>query len=229
MHQYRLKRSTRRKTVAIKVAEQQLTVYAPMFVDIADIEQWLVSKQSWINKQLNKQLNQPKQGQSPLESGYVKVFDESIQLDFDYGFKSGWQYHWDTKRLVLSVSNRVKHIKKMQLQILDTYLNEQLTNYVEYKVKHFCQLMDEALPQGIKVRHYKRRWGSCNRKRELTFNQALAGAPKWVVDYVIVHELAHLKYFNHSHKFWHRVALFYPKCKEAEQWLRIQGNSLTIM
>lgn len=62
----------------------------------------------------------------------------------------------------------------------------------------------------ISVRNQKTRWGSCSRKRNLNFNYKILSLPKYISDYVIVHELCHLKEFNHSRNFWNLVAKAIP-------------------
>jgi len=76
---YTLKRSKRRKTVAIKVAQQQLTVYAPHFVPLGDIESWLVSKKDWVQAQIAKQASQAQMQQFPLETGVINLFNQPAE------------------------------------------------------------------------------------------------------------------------------------------------------
>ncbi|WP_404340448.1 M48 family metallopeptidase [Pseudoalteromonas mariniglutinosa] len=223
---YTLKRSKRRKTVAVKIAQQQLTVYAPHYVSQQHIHEWLLSKESWINAQLNKQSQQAETRQFPMRSGNCKLFAETLVINFIKDTKTQWQQDPSTGALTLSLSARVKNKQGNYQHLLESFLHSQLESYIEMRVSDYCQQMGEALPALIRIQIYKRRWGSCNRKRELTFNLHLASAPTWVIDYVIVHELAHLKYLNHSMQFWHHVAKFYPEYKKASDWLKDQGASL---
>ena len=64
------------------------------------------------------------------------------------------------------------------------------------------------------------RWGSCSPRGRLRFNWRLAMAPAHVLDYVVVHELAHLKELNHSRRFWAQVAAILPDFREAKTWLK---------
>ncbi|MEK7615761.1 MAG: M48 family metallopeptidase [Patescibacteria group bacterium] len=73
---------------------------------------------------------------------------------------------------------------------------------------------------GIKLKRMKSRWGSCSRKKNLNFNTKLALLPMHLIDYVIVHELCHLREFNHSRKFWELVALTLPDWKSLRKELR---------
>jgi predicted metal-dependent hydrolase len=198
LFEYTLKRSRRRKTVAIKVQQQSVTVYAPVGVAKKELESWLLSKTDWINAQINKQSQMLDTRQYPLQDNRVLVFSQPMILTY-------------------GVSSR---------SLLESFLHEQLENYIEMRVHAYCLKMAEALPSSIRIHTYKRRWGSCNRRRELTFNLLLASAPQSIIDYVIVHELAHLKYLNHSAAFWQRVSEFYPDYKQATKWLRQHGASL---
>ena len=78
----------------------------------------------------------------------------------------------------------------------------------------------------MKVRNYKTRWGSCDRKGRLTFNFHLIKAPHQIVDYVVIHELCHMIHPNHSKFFWYEVAKFDPSFKNHKKWLKENGNLL---
>jgi predicted metal-dependent hydrolase len=81
--------------------------------------------------------------------------------------------------------------------------------------------------KSFKVRKYKARWGSCNNRGELSFNCLLKMLPLWVVDYVIVHELCHLKHMNHSTRFWQLVEQYNPQFRLAKAWLKQNQASLS--
>lgn len=78
----------------------------------------------------------------------------------------------------------------------------------------------------ITVRVQRSRWGSCSSKGNLNFNCLLALVPLDVLDYVVVHELAHLKQMNHSERFWAEVASVLPEYKTSKRWLKENGASL---
>ncbi|MBO7927960.1 MULTISPECIES: M48 family metallopeptidase [Pseudoalteromonas] len=224
MFAYQLKKSTRRKTVAIKVHNQNVTVYAPHHVQKKVLDNWLLEKKSWVEAQLQKQLTLVDTKQYPLKDKKIWVFSEAINLTFQQGNTSTVERQQDG--LLITVSARVKHQQQKYQLLLEAYLKEQLTAYIEMRLNDFCTQMQEALPNDLNIAVYKRKWGSCNSKRALTFNLLLIGAPHSIIDYVIVHELAHLRYLNHSKAFWQRVAQFCPDYKASTLWLKQHGMSL---
>jgi predicted metal-dependent hydrolase len=224
LFEYQLKRSTRRKTLAIKVHNQHVTVYAPHYIKKTLINEWITDKAEWVTVQLHKQAKRIDSLQYPLQSHQIFIFDTPRTLHFSIACKSSVVEH--SNSIVLTLSSRVKKRNSGYSKLLIEHLSYLLENYIEMQVKHYCKLMALPLPHQIKIRIYKRRWGSCNSKRELTFNLLLVGAPKYVIDYVIVHELAHLTYLNHSRAFWAQVERFFPQYKKATQWLKYNGNKL---
>jgi predicted metal-dependent hydrolase len=78
----------------------------------------------------------------------------------------------------------------------------------------------------IAVRNQRTRWGSCSRRGALSFNWRLVILPTAVADYLICHELAHLKYLDHSSRFWSLVARICPTFRDSERWLRKHGRSV---
>ena len=94
------------------------------------------------------------------------------------------------------------------------------------------RLREIALQNGlsvsrISIRNQRSRWGSCGHDGHICLNWRLVLMPDWVRDYVIVHELIHLKRMDHSPRYWALVAQAYPDYKRARQWLRDNSKELT--
>lgn len=93
------------------------------------------------------------------------------------------------------------------------------------RVFHFAQQL-RLVVERVTVRNQKTRWGSCSRRGTISLNWRLIQAPAWVADYIIMHELMHLRQMNHSRKFWQEVEHACPDFRKAEQWLKAHGRSL---
>ena len=81
-------------------------------------------------------------------------------------------------------------------------------------------------PKKVKVRSYKNRWGSCAYNGDISYNWKLIMLPEKIIDYVIVHELAHTIHRNHSKDFWSSVESIMPDYNEHKQWLKVNGYKL---
>ena len=79
---------------------------------------------------------------------------------------------------------------------------------------------------GISIRGQRSRWGSCSPKGHIALNYRLMLTPPYVREYILIHELMHLKQPDHSRKFWRHVETACPGFREAERWLRKHGSSL---
>lgn len=80
--------------------------------------------------------------------------------------------------------------------------------------------------QRVQIRDQRSRWGSCSRHGTISLNWRLVQVPVFVRDYLIAHELAHLRQMNHSRRFWAVVEEFYPSWRDAERWLRENARRL---
>jgi len=98
------------------------------------------------------------------------------------------------------------------------YKNEAL-KFVCQRVNHYNQLYDFKFNR-ISIRNQRTRWGSCSKKGNLNFNYRLLILPQHLADYVIIHELCHLKEMNHSQGFWSLVARVFPNYLEIRKKLR---------
>ena len=95
------------------------------------------------------------------------------------------------------------------------------------RVLHFAGTMGIAAPR-LRITGAVRRWGSCSATGTVCFAWRLIMAPADVIDYVVVHELCHLRAMNHSPDFWAAVASVMPDYTERRKWLRDNGRLLTI-
>ncbi len=87
------------------------------------------------------------------------------------------------------------------------------------RVSHYSERM-KLWPQALRFASQKTRWGSCSAKGQISLNWRLVAAPPDVLDYVVVHELAHLRHPNHSSAFWALVQEFVPDWRDYRHWLR---------
>ncbi len=84
-------------------------------------------------------------------------------------------------------------------------------------------------PASVGIKNYRSRWGSCHADGRIWFNWRIAMAPAWVADYVVIHELCHLRHRNHSPAFRALVAQWMPEWKAARAWLREHGHTLDVL
>ena len=110
----------------------------------------------------------------------------------------------------------VKRMEDFRIKNLDLFYKKEIQKILPIKVEEFSKKM-QLFPTSISFRKNKRTWGSCNFKNGLNFNILLMKFPIEVMDYVIVHELSHIKHKNHSKDFWNLVAVYCPNYKEIEK------------
>lgn len=91
---------------------------------------------------------------------------------------------------------------------------EKIKNRIAGRVVHYAKIMGVTFGN-ITIRNQKTRWGSCSSKGNLNFNYQLYYLPEELLDYVVVHELAHRRHMNHSAEFWREVERWYPGYREA--------------
>lgn len=112
-------------------------------------------------------------------------------------------------------------------QLLEDWYKEKAKAYFAIRAARFSKKFNKK-PTKIHIRNQILRWGSCTKKGELLLNWRLIMAPTSVIDYVLIHELAHLQEKNHTEKFWNIVKNAMPDYKEKKEWLRINGPGLSI-
>ncbi|MBQ4835302.1 M48 family metallopeptidase [Pseudoalteromonas luteoviolacea] len=209
---YQLKLSRRRKTVAIKVKPDGVVVYAPEGICENWLTAWLHSKQSWVAQKQRLVADTLPCKKTPLEK--VTIFGDCYVVC--YGHSSAYIDHQHHRIYIKSSMQQHRDIHIGEIYDL---FKVELIAYLHARLPYYQALMGSKY-KTLKVRFYKRRWGSLSSKGVLAFNSALLSAPKWVIDYVIVHELAHYHVMAHNHAFWCIVGRFYPEFETAKAYLK---------
>lgn len=231
MLDYKLIRSPRRKTLALQVKHGKITVRAPVYLCEQQISAFIMQKSSWLKlkiKQQNQQANVVKNQFSHNDTIWFLGEQKNLKITF----QNSSQIINLNDELSVALASRYRKLiddeaklaSKVKQQ-LEQWLKEQATQYITSKLSELsthCQLY----PTSFIIKRYKARWGSCNSRGCLSFNYLLMMTPTWVIDYVIVHELCHLKHLNHSPKFWQLVAKYSPNYQQAKEWLKSHQTHL---
>ena len=109
-----------------------------------------------------------------------------------------------------------KKLEDFKIKNIDTFYKKEIVKYLPNLVDIYSKKMN-LFPTSLKYRKNKRTWGSCNYKNGLNFNILLMKFPIELMEYVVIHELAHIKHKNHSKKFWDLVEEFCPDYKQREK------------
>ena len=217
-------RTNREKTASIKIVDGSVRVIVPQKLSDARVDELIQKRTPWIRQKLR----QHSETVIPKPKEYVRG-ENFTYLGRNYRLKlvSGGLCEVRLKGgyLELGVSKGTKE-KDIRNALVDWYEKHALERLTE-KTARYSKIMGVS-PNSITVRDYKARWGSCSSKGEISYNWRIIIAPHHIVDYVVVHELCHLKHPNHSPAYWKSVKREVSDYEVCRQWLKERGSSLVI-
>lgn len=202
-----------------------MSVIVPARLPLSAVEQLVAGKTDWIKAKLSSQSGVAPPAPMRFVSGAPLLYlGRRYALDVQAGSRGGTRLDGDVVSVWVprSVRDHGQYVRRM---LERWYRQRALEDIVERSV-HFAGVLDVA-PASLSVRTYSARWGSCNDRGELRFNWKIIMAPPAVVDYVVVHELSHLRHLDHSVAFWRCVESACPDYRSARGWLRRNAGSLT--
>lgn len=129
------------------------------------------------------------------------------------------------KQKSLWITKRLDELKRPQPSRVEYFSQEELKAFITTQLKKYSRLM-QLSPAGIRFTQVRSYWGTCAPSGLLSFNLALRFSPPQAVTYVVVHELAHLKWRGHGQRFWALVTKTYPETKSMRALLRQIPRSL---
>ena len=216
----KLIRSKRRTIALIIERDGSFTVRAPMRAPHVAIETFIQQKADWITRTRKKIKSiEPTVGKQYADGEKFLFLGSSFDLKL-VGLQKH-SLHFDNG-FTLRQSAQIKGE-----QVFTHWYKEQALEIISERVKQYSQQYNFT-PKQVKISSAKTRWGSCSPNGTLNFTWRLVMAPLDVIDYVVVHELVHLRVKNHSSKFWKAVESIYPEYKKQRKWLRENGGKLNL-
>ena len=214
---------SKRKTLSIAIQpDGNLLVKAPLGLSDGEILKWIKSKTGWIIRQREKVLEQqnsnpPKRYRTGERISYLGC-EYELEVRISEG-RAGMVGLLEDKIVVFSKEDSEDIVEN----VLNGWYVEQAKIWIPKRVRFFASQMGEQY-KNIIIKNQKKRWGSCSSDRNLNFNWRLIRMPKDIIDYVVVHELCHLKQMNHSKAFWDEVEKVLPDYKIRKKWLDENGK-----
>ena len=214
---------TKRKTIALIVTtDARLIVRAPLSTPKKYIDSLIEKKSGWI---IRKQQEIARRNESLAHKLYENGKDFML-----LGSTCRLEYSGQVSSVVLECSKMILPIdqKNDTTKLIREYYLKTARRIFRERVEHYACLTGIKY-KSIRVSTATRRWGSCGVNGSLNFAWRLVMAPLRVVDSVVVHELAHIEFRNHSKEFWARVRMIMPDYDQQRKWLEEHQRLLEVM
>ena len=222
---YTLKRSTRARCARLEIRQATgLTIVIPKSYNITDISDLIQKKKRWILNNLTRygQSQKPAIGKDLKSGDSIPYLGRELKLVAQQNQDSEDSAVLERNKLIISLGNKNNGLDL----VLEQWYRMQAAQLIREKADKLSAEFGLTYNR-LTVRGQKSRWGSCSRKGNLSFNWKLMMTPEPVIDYVIIHELLHLKEMNHTKKFWRLVTEHCPHWRERRKWLKEHEAELT--
>mgnify|MGYP004643008587 CR=1 FL=1 len=184
------------KNIYIRVKDNKIFVSANSLVSLKYIESLLKKEENSIRKMLEKDQNK--------EENEIYYLGDKLEFVNDPNIK---------------ITNNIAY--GPNIDAINLYLEKNSLNFFLTRLERLKILFDDLPDFKLRVRTMKTRWGVCNKSSmTVTLNTLLIHKDVTLIDYVIIHELCHFKFMNHSKDFWNEVEKYYPYYKLARKRLR---------
>ncbi len=222
-------RSARRRTISIEVRAAQVSVRAPLNAPKAALLGFLRQKAGWVRAKLAEQ--RERMEDVPPETQYatgtlLRLMDETLRLVISHGPRAAVARMGNDLHLMLS--SRAKMPEQEQIRaLLARWYAQQAMHILTRKTHQLCATAGLRCAQ-VNIRATRSKWGHCTSKGVIQYNWQILLAPEAIVDYLVAHEVSHLRHHNHSPDFWALVTHFCPSCKSDRAWLKANGAGLCL-
>lgn len=211
---YHVIQTKRKKTIQIFIEKDRVEVRAPKSKDISEIKQLLKNRSRWIF------ISQLKLKERKTDITVSKNSLLYLGKNVPYTVKSLEKTNEiDLKKNSFQICIKSKSITERKItQVYHDWLLEKYSPYVKKKIDYFSKILN-VKPEGFQIRNLKSKWGSATVSGNIHLNLHLLKTPRKMIDYVILHELVHLKIKGHKHEFWAYLEKFMSDYEIRKVWL----------
>ena len=215
---YHLRRS-RRRTIGLTIDQRGLRVGAPLQARVGDIENLILQHSQWVLDKLAAWRERPAAEKLALVDGTVIfALDSALTVTITPSSRQHWLFSGDKLHLFVPPAVTAS-------SVLEKALREKARVVFSERLAHYAPGLGVATPP-LRLSSARTRWGSCAHHGGISLNWRLIFMPLAVVDYVVAHELAHLREMNHSPRFWSVVEQLCPDWRARRLELRQLGRQI---
>ncbi|EAR10368.1 M48 family metallopeptidase [Reinekea blandensis] len=219
-------RYSKRKTIALHVQAGQIELRAPYRTDPAFMQAFLRSRDGWLNKAIHEQAIK---AQDRID---YSLANRIPFMGFDVAVTRQAQQKRPTWSLTpegLSLTLPDPDDAETNLHLLADFYQSQARFWLPKKTRERAEtgnLLSQL--KDVRLRKTKTKWGHCTHDGRIQYNWLIMMAPERVIDYLVSHEVSHLKHLNHSSAFWQQVEALHPNYQADRRWLRRHEHRLTL-
>tara|TARA_B100001741_G_scaffold70643_1_gene56764 strand:- start:4501 stop:5184 length:684 start_codon:yes stop_codon:yes gene_type:complete len=217
-----IKRTNRKKTVSFRIKNQEVIISVPKFLSDNEINNLVEIKIKWIKNKLALEKLNNVSIKRKYENGDIFLY-----LGSEYSLKIKKSYrdniYIKDKNLIVEAKN-VLSTNNIKNNIKNWYISES-KKYLT-KTNSYYEILIGVKSNKLLFGQYKSKWGSCNSKKTISYDWRIIMAPFEVIHYLIIHELCHIKFPNHSIYFWKYVEKYMINYKIQKKWLKNNSNKL---
>ncbi len=148
---------------------------------------------------------------SPIKNMYIYVREGRVTVKVPYRLKDKEIQEFISKKSKW-IYDKLKQEPKIVEKMIEPEEVERLEEIVRTKIEKYAILL-KVMPNKVRIKDIKYAWGSCSSNRNITISKKLAKKEEKVIEYVVLHEMCHLRYMNHSKEFWNLVESYLPEYK----------------
>lgn len=228
---YKLTRSHRRKTLSISVDQHGVSVISPAETTLEKIESTLYKKGAWIIKQLAdfNEMERKVHKRSFLSGEKLPYLGRQYRLKVYKTDIDKPKFRFYQSRFLVELSKDISEEEQRDIlyPLYVDWVKDKGLYFAKDRIKRFTIKLQKE-PNKILIKEQEQRWGSCTPTGNILLNWRIFLAPPSIIDYVLAHELVHLKHMNHSKEFWETLGILLPDYEKRKEWLRVNGKTLSI-
>jgi len=217
-----------RKNVRFSIGKRGAILRMPTVLNKGQQEEQIKKMEAWVQQQFskNERLHQRHFGKDYQSGDVLKIGEKSYTLQLEYTENQTHTAKLKENQIILKLTKKDNevHLQKAIKHLLSRVIAKDFLPEITQRVLDLNNQFFQKNIRSVNLKYNQTNWGSCSSKTNINLSTRLLFAPSDVVDYVIIHELAHLIEMNHSSRFWAIVEKAMPDYKVKEKWLKDNGH-----
>ena len=211
------------KNVYIQIKDGKAILKAPNRITDKLISELLEKRKKWIYENIKRQNSKESRIIDLENKDYLYILDKKIKIKYKYKEDNKIGIKFNDEECLITVPTSLKEDKLLYVKVekkLDEYIKEIAKTEIMQAINKLSKITG-LVPKSVTIRKFKRIWGNCSSKKDIKINQNIIFYSRKEIEYVCLHEMAHLKFMNHQKEFWDYIKKYMPDYKERVRKLKL--------